>query len=121
MFVGKECIRVCMRGHGCAQLWTCMWKPEVAVFLYCFSVCETESLTTPGALCFGQTVHPVSQPVGVTCLPLAHTRLQIRAAKLSVYTSARDLNSGPQICAASTLPTEPSLQRLVFLPALLKF
>lgn len=61
---------MCMCEHRCTQLCVCVWKQEVAVFLYCFLVFETESLTTPGAHCFGQTVHWVSQPVGLTCCPL---------------------------------------------------
>lgn len=66
---------MCMCGYRCPPLWTRMWKPEVAVFLYCLLDFETVSYYTWSSLLWSDCSSDWS--VCGVHLPVPHTTLQM--------------------------------------------
>lgn len=64
---------MCTCGYRCPPLWTCMWKPEVAVFLYCLLDFETVSYYTWSSLLWSDCSSAWS--VCGVHLPVPHTTL----------------------------------------------
>lgn len=76
--------------------------------MFCVSFFETEFLTDGW---------PVSSrdPLVYATTPAVPNAKVLYAAMPAFYTGARDLNSGPYGCTASSLPTKPSPQPVLIL------
>lgn len=120
VFVCTYVYGICMYAHMCADVLAQVAWVEARVWGYilsihsCLIVWSKGSHRTWWSLCFSQD-QLTRKCLKYSCPPLTQV-LRARAhPSISSFDRAVDWSSGPHVCPASTLPTEPSPQPQKFI------